>query len=132
MKTRADWPVRSGEGEIRTPEEDKPLTGFRDQPVQPLWHLSGLRGMVAPGFRPVNAAQRLDSRGESWPARRSDLNIPETSLAQGRRPHARGLIIAAICPRISSGSLIRPAPTVRHACHPLSGPMNLNPSSESI
>ena len=35
--------VVSGEGGIRTHGGDRPHNGFRDRPIQPLWHLSGLR-----------------------------------------------------------------------------------------
>ena len=38
----------SGEGGIRTHGGDKPHNGFRDRPIQPLWHLSYFYVMIYP------------------------------------------------------------------------------------
>ena len=35
-----------GEGGIRTHGGDQPHNGFRDRPIQPLWHLSILQGGI--------------------------------------------------------------------------------------
>jgi hypothetical protein len=42
-----------GEGGIRTHGGSKTHNGFRDRPIQPLWHLS-VSGQIIAGFRDLN------------------------------------------------------------------------------
>ncbi len=97
---------KSGEGRFELPKRTSPLLVFETSCVQPLCHLSELGLIVAPYRARVNGC----------PGATTILMVVRYAFG---RPS-----ISPTLAKISSGSLIRPVPTVRHACHPSSGPMN--------
>ncbi len=86
-RRRYRYSARYSEREGFEPSEGKPLNGFRDRPIQPLWHLSFNDGhaagtslslwikTAAPGRALISPASRLSGRKEAcsrFPPRRGD------------------------------------------------------------